>query len=226
MGTDNLFHKRKAKGIRNLKRRRANRQHYSKVLVVCEGEKTEPHYFKGLKDHYGLNSAIIEICNSRGSDPYSIFTFAKQRYRDEKATGDPFDRVYCVFDKDNHKTYEKTLEAIRKVKPEKTFKAVNSVPCFQYWLLLHFYYTTRPYSPLPKNSACNQVLADLEKHLPCYTKGDMNIFLKLINKIDFAKKNARKSWKVATQADTDNPTTLVHNLVDYLQNIKNSATAD
>lgn len=51
MGTDNLFHKRKAKKAGDLARRKARRAPYAKELIVCEGEKTEPYYFKSLKDH-------------------------------------------------------------------------------------------------------------------------------------------------------------------------------
>ncbi len=220
MGTHNLFHKRKAKRLRDIKRRAANRQQYPKVLVVCEGEKTEPYYFNGLKDHYGLNSAIIEICTSCGSDPDSIFIFAKQRYQDEKADGDPFDRVYCVFDKDRHHTYEKALEAIQNMKPGNTYAAINSIPCFEYWLLLHFENTTKPYGPLSGNSACHQVVKDLKKYMPLYSKGDMKIFPQIKDKIPFAINNATKSLKAAEKADTDSPTTRVHELVRFLQNIK------
>ncbi len=109
MGTDNLFHKRRAKKAADLKRKKAIRQPYPKVLVVCEGEKTEPRYFAGLKDHYHLNSANIEICGDCGSEPLKIFHEARDRYRDEKANGDPFDRVYCVFDKDSHGTYQRAM---------------------------------------------------------------------------------------------------------------------
>jgi hypothetical protein len=59
MGTDNLFHKRKARRASELTRRKTRRESYAKVLIVCEGEKTEPLYFNDLKDHYGLNSANI-----------------------------------------------------------------------------------------------------------------------------------------------------------------------
>lgn len=48
MGTDNLFHKRKARPPSSFQRRAARRAPYAKVLIVCEGEKTEPNYFKGL----------------------------------------------------------------------------------------------------------------------------------------------------------------------------------
>ena len=45
MGSEDLFHKRKAKAADSLKRRKAKRSSYDKVLIVCEGEKTEPNYF-------------------------------------------------------------------------------------------------------------------------------------------------------------------------------------
>lgn len=53
MGTDNLFHKRKAKNAKNLQRRAVKRDAYAKILIVCEGEKTEPNYFNGVRDTTG-----------------------------------------------------------------------------------------------------------------------------------------------------------------------------
>ena len=46
MGSDDLFHKRKAKQTRDLKRKKDKRAPYDKVLIVCEGGKTEPNYFQ------------------------------------------------------------------------------------------------------------------------------------------------------------------------------------
>ena len=59
MGTDNLHHKRKAKQVSRLQRQNAKRKPYDKVLIVCEGEKTEPNYFNELKDHYEINTAKV-----------------------------------------------------------------------------------------------------------------------------------------------------------------------
>lgn len=132
MGTDDLFHKRKAKKTKDLKRRKARREPFAKVLIVCEGEKTEPHYFNGLKDHYRLNSANVEVCADRGSDPLGIYTFALERYEQEQVAGDPFDKVFCVFDKDNHTNFSQALDAIRDAEPRNTFVAVHSVPCFEF----------------------------------------------------------------------------------------------
>ena len=220
MGTDDLFHKRKAKKMHDLARRKDRRSPYAKVLVVCEGEKTEPHYFNSLKDHYGLNSANVEICGDCASAPSSVYRYARRRYREVKDAGDPFDRVFCVFDQDTHSSYQRTVDDIARSTPKGTYSAITSVPCFEYWLLLHFIYGTRPYNALPGNSACHQVLTELEGYMPGYTKGNANTFQELINQLGFAKANAALALREAAANHTDNPTTHVHELVGFLQNIK------
>lgn len=223
MGTDNLHHRRKAKNVKQLGRRGIQRDCYAKVLIVCEGGKTEPNYFTGIKDYYSLNTANVEICGDCGSDPFSILKYGKKRYREEKNAGDAFDKVYCVFDRDAHPNYNLTMDAISRATPKETFIAINSVPCFEYWLLLHFEYTTRPYLAVQKNSACNQVLAELKEYMPDYTKGRHDIFSDLVHRLVSASQNANHALQAAKAIDTDNPTTHVHELVKFLQNIKNSA---
>lgn len=220
MGTDNLFHKRKARNARQLSRKKARREPYAKVLIVCEGEKTEPRYFSGLKDHYALNSANVEICGDCGSDPVSIVNYAKQRYREERDAGDAFDKVYCVFDKDTHANYHQALSLIHNWAPKNTLEAITSVPCFEYWLLLHYEYTTQPFARQAGNSACAQVLSRLKHCMPEYTKGKGEIFRDLLGQLPFAIKNAERGLKTAGANDTDNPTTRVHELVQFLQRIK------
>ena len=220
MGTDDLFHKRKAKKTKDLKRRKATRAPYAKVLIVREGEKTEPHYFNGLKDHYKLNSANVEVCADGSSDPLGIYNFATTRYRQEKSAGDPFDKVYCVFDKYNHASFSQALCAIRDANPRNTFVAIPSIPCFEFWLLLHYKYTTRPFMSSSGASACDQVLAELRTFLHGYAKGNGNMFRMLFIRLEQAKKNAARAAKAAADSGTDNPTTKLHELVAFLQNIK------
>ncbi|MEX2130014.1 MAG: RloB family protein [Pseudohongiellaceae bacterium] len=219
MGTDNLFHKRKARTAATLQRRVDKRDPYAKVLIVCEGEKTEPHYFNELRNHYGLNTANVEVCGDCGSAPNNVLAYAKQRYREELGAGDAFDKVFCVFDKDAHPSYTNVLTAIAAAKPARIFEAINSVPCFEYWLLLHFNYSTKPYQPLPGRSTGDQVLSDLCGYMAHYKKGAGDVFLKLISQLEFAKQNSARALREAERSDTDNPSTRVHELVNYLQEI-------
>lgn len=72
MGSDDLFKKRKAKSVKDTKRKSARREAYDRVLIVCEGTKTEPYYFEGLKAEYNLHSANIRITGNCDSAPISI----------------------------------------------------------------------------------------------------------------------------------------------------------
>ena len=42
-------------------RRDPEREPYDRVLIVCEGECTEPLYFEDLTDHYRLCTANIKV---------------------------------------------------------------------------------------------------------------------------------------------------------------------
>ena len=42
---------RRARQINDLKRNRAKQASYDRVLIVCEGSKTEPNYFREIIDH-------------------------------------------------------------------------------------------------------------------------------------------------------------------------------
>jgi hypothetical protein len=220
MGTDNLFHKRKAKNAKNLQRREARREAYKKILIVCEGEKTEPNYFEDAREYYRLNTVNVEVRGDCGSDPMSIVNFAKLRFREEKDAGDPFENVYCVFDKDGHSTYAQALSTLASSAPKGTYFAVNSIPCFEYWLLLHFVYTTRPYTTLPGNSSGNQVLTELKNYIPDYAKGNHKIFSGLVGQLEQAKRFAERALQESHRNQTDNPSTYVHKLVQILQDLK------
>ena len=220
MGSDNLSRWRKSKNTKKLQRRQASRAAYKKILIVCEGEKTEPDYFREARTHYRLGTVDVQVSGDCGPDPKSIVKFAKQRFREEKNAGDPFDKVYCVFDKDGHATYEYALDALNSTARKDTYFAINSVPCFEYWLLLHFDYSTRPYTNLSGNSPCHQVSKALKKYIPDYQKGQRRIFDCFIDRLDQAMKNAEQALRDSEHNQTDNPSTRVHQLIRVLQDLK------
>jgi len=217
MGTDNLFHKRKERKAELLRRRRAMKEPYDVILIVCEGEKTEPNYFTELKKAFRLSNANVRICG-RGSDPLSVVNFAIETFQREPE----FDRVYCVFDHDRHTTYHIALDKVKRTRLGKGSKifAIPSVPCFEFWLLLHFIYTTRPFDVPPGDSICSRVIEELKKYLPAYQKGDQDIFNNIQDRLDNAITNASRVQQFHQTSGTDNPSTLVHSLVEYLRDLK------
>lgn len=47
MGTDDLF--KKAKRQKEVRKRNNKKQLLDNILILCEGEKTEPNYFNSIK---------------------------------------------------------------------------------------------------------------------------------------------------------------------------------
>ncbi|MBN4079239.1 RloB domain-containing protein [Beggiatoa alba] len=221
MGADKLFHLRRA---RKLARRKPRRAPYDKVLIVCEGKKTEPNYFEELKDHYGLSSANVAVTGDCGSSPMSVVNHAQDLFRESEKAGDAFDRAFCVIDKDNHSDYPSALDTLARAKPEGVFEAIPSVPCFEYWLLLHFIYTDKPYNATGKKSTAGMVLQELKRHWPKYKKSAYGVFEQRQEQLEVAKVHAARVLNAAQDNDSDdNPSTRVHELVDYLQNLKNKS---
>jgi hypothetical protein len=115
---------------------------------------------------------------------------------------------------------EETLRTIAAKRPKAVYYAAISVPSFEYWLLLHFNYTTIPYAATEKLSIGGVVLKELKVYMPEYEKGQKDLFCSLLDKFEFAKANAIRAQKQAKANHTDNPSTSIHELVTYLLNIR------
>jgi hypothetical protein len=220
MAQDQLFHRRKAKKAASLRREAQKREAYDLVLIVCEGGKTEPKYLQELCDAFKLSTANIRIVGDEcGSSPRSVVDYAITEYRKERR----YNRVFCVFDKDRHSTYNEALERIRTTKMGKgdSIEAITSVPCFEVWILLHFSYTTRAFgSTGPSGSICASVIKALKKHISVYDKGTSGLFFSLKERLQDAMIHASQLEKHIEVSGSDNPSTKMHQLVGYLRELK------
>ncbi|MEW6187294.1 MAG: RloB family protein [Thermodesulfobacteriota bacterium] len=219
MGTDNLFHRRKARKAERHRRKMASRSPYDRVLIVCEGGKTEPNYVRWLINHFGLNRANVVIADKKGGlDPKRLVEYALEEFNKDW----DFDHVHCVFDRDKHTTYDGALEKIRSVRLKGGAKihAITSIPCFEFWLLLHFTYTTRHYEAPLDESNCELVVSDLRKFIPGYKKGSKDFVFFLLDKTEDAIINAKQIEKFHETSGTDIPSTKIYILVEYLKSLK------
>lgn len=219
MGSDNLHHKRKFRTAESLRRKAAKRAPYDVVLIVCEGEKTEPYYFKGLRSHYRLNNANIIISDKKpGSDPLSVVNHAIEKFKEDPS----YNKVFCVFDRDKHTTYDTALDKIRstRLKNGAELHAITSIPCFEIWLLLHYTYTTSSFCAAGNDSNCALVLSRLKSYISGYEKGNEDIFNIVNDRVEDALKNAKRLEEFHMTSGTDNPSTRIHKLVKYLMNLK------
>lgn len=198
-------------------RRAPTREPYDYVLIVCEGGKTEPNYFNGLRQAYRLSNANIHIANAGATDPLNIATYADRRLME-----DGFDRAYCVFDRDGHTNYQQALRFVVNSDNGKAGRlfAVPSVPCFEIWILLHFAYSTAPYNASGGKSACDNVLRALKEHFADYAKGHREIYTRIADLTVQAITHAKRLDHHNRQTGSANPYTRVHQLVEYLCGLK------
>jgi hypothetical protein len=203
-------------------RRPPRREPYDSVLIVCEGAKTEPLYFKGLLIAHQLSSANIHVMSADGSDPMSIVSFAEAQMAKVEADGVPYDKVFCVFDRNGHAQYN---EALRRVASSNAGRAgklrtVTSWPCFELWLLLHYRYSAAPFAAVGGESSCDRAMRELRTYMPNYRKGTPTVFADTAAKLNDAMRWARqlKAHNVAT--GSLNPATSVHELVEYLMALR------
>lgn len=200
------------------RRKEATREPYDRVLIVTEGTKTEPSYFRALVAHYRLNTANVAVVPSeRGSDPGTVVETAVSVQNAERAQGDSYDRVYCVFDRDGHANFDAASE---RAMGEDGFRLARSWPCFEYWLLLHFKFTRAPFTAVGGRSSCDSCIGELRRHLPDYGKTMPGVFERLEVQLETAKSHARRALGDAASDDEPNPSTEIHELVQYLQALK------
>ena len=195
-----------------LQRRSPAREPYDRVLIVCEGEKSEPTYFQAMVNHRRLSTANVVIVGV-GSDPRLLVVKAKRLKTREQRIGEQYDEVYCVFDRDEHAYFDTASGNAR----DAGIRLARSWPCFEYWLVVHFVYHRRLYGPSGNRTASQNCVIDLKKHLPGYTKSGAGVYGVLEDRLETAKANAKRALADAKETGRPNPSTEVHRLVAYLQ---------
>ncbi|MCU7905252.1 MAG: RloB family protein [Candidatus Thiodiazotropha sp. (ex Epidulcina cf. delphinae)] len=115
---------------------------------------------------------------------------------------------------------KQALDKLSRSVPGKVYTAINSVPCFEYWLLLHFVYRSKTYTGTGTKSACSRLINELLRYIPEYSKGAGGVFKTLMDHTEQAIANSKQALQEAEKNGTDNPITLMHGLVEYLTHLK------
>lgn len=211
--------RRKAKASQ--KRREKTREKLVRFLIVCEGEKTEPHYFEALIKN--CISTIREvIIEGEGRATVALVDRAKAIKQElERKNAMAFDRVWLVFDKDNFDDFN---EAIRKAK-KLGFQCAWSNEAFELWYLLHFAYLD---TGIGRNAYVEKLQGFFREKMGDtdfeYKKGNPNIY-RLLQKRgseDLAISHANKLRASYEGTDYANhkPCTMVDKLVKELKDPK------
>lgn len=196
------------------KRRREKRESYERevatrlprktFLIVCEGTKTEPNYFRSFE----VLSAKVEI-RGTGRNTLSLVHYA-ERILDER--DEEFDEVWLVFDKDSFSSVSfNNAVFFCQAHHDEGFRVAYSNEAFELWYLLHFELITKPISRFNYN-------AMLSKRMKTYYKKNLpNMYQQLLPRQPLAIENAKRLYEKRSNSPAkDNPSTTVFQLVEEL----------
>lgn len=215
------------KSANNLRRNFGNKKSRSSFLIVVEGEETEYNYFNSLIRELKLTAIKIKVVSASGGDPLVIVNTAYKLYqekqRESNRGGEPkYDDVFCIFDDDNKpEKYKKALSTAK----EYDFESITSILCFEFWFLLHYCYTTSPFSSY--NELRPKLEAEMRKEgilkqEETYNKSDKLLYEKLKPAQTKAINHAIKlEQKNPNEDGCTKPSTKVHILIDKLKKQKN-----
>lgn len=157
-------------------------------LIVTEGTKTEPKYFKALKEEInkGFPGRIsIEI---EGVGEGTVKLFERARKIVERSP-ENFSHIWLVYDKDDfaENDFDSTASQCEALSDENlTYHALWSNECIEYWFLLHYIY-------LDTALHRSEYYPKLSKHLKFeYKKDSDGIYSVFKPKLQKAIKNAKK----------------------------------
>ena len=193
----------KEKNLREYSSRKVNiREIKQRFLIVCEGAKTEPNYFKKFR----VPKSVIDV-QGVGENPSRLVQSAIKL----KAEADEeYDQVWCVFDRDDWPPQDFN-NAIYKAENH-NLKVAYSNEAFELWYVLHFEFLN---TGIPRDDYIKKMTKLLGKK---YQKNSDTIYDELINKQAPAIRNAEKllaSYNYLTPGQ-DNPSTTVHLFVKEL----------
>lgn len=209
--------KRKAKAAK--KRKVGTRDKIIRFLIVCEGERTEPNYFKELvKDRY--SEVRSEDILGEGRSTCALVKKTEEiRERLEYQRQLRFDRVWVVFDKDDFNDFNEAIALAE----HKGYKAAWTNEAFELWYLLHFIYLDVAIS---RADYIAKLELEIQRHDGYhdfkYHKNDKSIYplLQNIGNEELAKARARKLRKFFEHSidyKSHKPSTTVDLLVNELE---------
>ena len=212
--------RRERKEAKAAKRRKENvREKLVRFLIVCEGTKTEPHYFEALINNYISTVREVTI-EGEGRATVALVDRTLEIKTDlERKNAMSFDRVWVVFDKDDFDDFNEAIKKARKL----GFQSAWTNEAFELWYYLHFEYLDTGISRTAYieklEEAFRSRMGDVNFN---YRKGNPDIYsmLQQYGREDLAKRFARqlRGLYTGTNYASHKPCTMVDKLVDELEN--------
>jgi len=223
VGTDNLYHTRKAGRKKREEEVRGLRA--ARWLILCEGKKTEPNYFSAFIKSINNNNKIdVKLCGE-GANTESLVKRVEKYFDCCREIGAskriPYSKIIFIFDKDSFKDEQFNNAIFRAKNTYKNCIVAWSNESFELWLCLHFEYID---AALDRNQYNTRMKNYLNEK---YIKNDPEILGKIINSggsVENALRNAKKLIKNKNLKNPAkaNPVTLVYEAIEALISESNS----
>ncbi len=194
-------------------RKKGIKKELDRVIIACEGSKTERNYFQAIFNHLIQNRNISKtsLVLARHKSTHSEGVLNDLIEALKKDTD--FEHQWIVIDRDEHESFSETLDKAKS----KGVDVAYSNPSFEFWFLLHFEdYTTATH---------RHHLPDLlKKHLP-YAKNSTTVYNETLPRQKDAIERAKKIIANFTldgrklNPTIDNPSTTVYKLVEVLNEL-------
>ncbi|RLD58685.1 MAG: RloB domain-containing protein [Bacteroidetes bacterium] len=195
--------------------KKKSRELVAYFLIVCEGEKTEPNYFKYFPKR---NGKIVYDLKFDGGG-ISTLKVVEKAIELRDSSKQKYDRVWAVFDRDSFKS-NSFNSAILKAKAN-NIECAWSNQAFELWYLLHFHNRITSMHRDEYKKAIEKAINQKFKTNPFrYKKNSLDMYstLKKHGNQEQAIKWARKLSNsfVGEKYSDFNPSTQVYKLVEEL----------
>lgn len=189
-----------------------------RVLIVCEDSKSSRYYFES----FPVDERRIEIrVLGTGMNTDSLVEEAVRKIEQAAKNGQPHSDVWCVFDRDSF-PWKNYIRAFQLAESHR-IKVAWANEAFELWYLLHYCYLDAGIGRADYSKKL------LEKGL-AYDKSDRKIYDKVKFLQESAVRNAarlERHWNDSGKIpERENPSTGVHRLVEFLNDLADLGNAD
>lgn len=178
-----------------------------RILIVCEGEKTEPNYFHGFPVNLEIVAVDIE---GAGANTTSVVRRAIELMQQARTAGQEYNQAWCVFDRDSFPA-QNFNEALRLAEGT-GIRVAYSNPCFELWYYLHYHFND---VAMDRHQYAERLTECLGR---AYKKNDGEMYRRLRDAQPLAIRHAKKLLTLyhPCRPENDDPSTTVYLLVEAL----------
>ncbi|MGI6198817.1 MAG: RloB family protein [Candidatus Cloacimonadaceae bacterium] len=161
------------------------------IKVFCDGE-TEEYYIQSVGERFERDRVSFHIAPllNQADQFKRVFREIRSLLKDKEH--EQYKLIFYVLDMDTIYAQSKITEytqardnCLKSRNASGRVFIIETRPCFEFWLLLHFETISRQFN------CCNDVIRELKKHWPNYTKTTKQVYDKLQDKLDTAIDRSR-----------------------------------